>query len=629
MRRNVVLFVLVPFVLAAIVVVLFIDGWVESGLEYAGERIVNARVEIDDLDLSLFPIGIEWSRLRVANPRDPWKNIFETGVVAFSMDAGQLIRAKFIVETIRVESFVLGTRRTTDGSLPVEPVAVEPGEPGSLSLLLDDAKDALVANAQQAPVFDVDRLRRELNLDSLTNPANLETYRLVDSLRGQLQAAEQHWNIALSEVEQTRKRVVDIEQRVRSIDVNQIKTLGAAQTALKNASEAYEGTRQVFQTLDERKRALTKSVNMFSADLNAIDDAARRDFNRVLSLANLPDVSMKGLAELVLGGEILAQAYEYLGYAELARSAIPPSDATPESDQPNRSKGVTIHFPEENAYPKFWIKEVVLSGGTDSLQDQNFFYATGSIRNITNDQRRTRKPLTADIDARNGKGTRAVFKALFDRRTELSHDRYDVSVSNIVVGNLSLGSSDFLPSRIGGAAATAVVAVDLPGSDLESSVRLDFRNLRVAFDRDPRSAVERLTRDVLASIAGFFVDLRVWKNDIGRLDIAFATDLDDQLSGRARQVIGAEVARIRADIERRVYAQVEQKRREIEALYTTKKQEVQQKFDAAEREIRQKIAVVEQKRSDLENRVAEEKKRGEDAVKKKAGDVLKGIFKKN
>ena len=116
MRKNFVLFVLVPVLLLCIVVAIFIDSWVESGLEYASEANVGARVEIDGLHVTLSPLGAEFRRLQVADPQDTWKNLFETGTVRFAMNTGQLLRAKYIIETVEVQNLVFGTKRASDGS---------------------------------------------------------------------------------------------------------------------------------------------------------------------------------------------------------------------------------------------------------------------------------------------------------------------------------------------------------------------------------------------------------------------------------------------------------------------------------------------------------------------------------
>ncbi len=629
MRKRFVYIVLVPALLVAIILALFIDQWVESGLEYAGERIVQARVEIDGLDLSMFPIGMSVDRLQVTDPSDTWSNLFETGRIRFQMDAGQLLRAKFIIDTMSIQGFILGTRRSTDGKLEQAPPPPAGQAAPAGPSFTEQAVDVLKPAENSAPVFDLGRLRAQLNLDSLTNPANLETYRLIDSLDRQLKAAEAEWNTTLADVQSTRDRVTTIESQVRSIDVGTINSVESAQKAFNDAKQAYEATRDVVRVVDQRKASLTQSVNAFSSNIRTIDDAAKRDFERVVAAAKLPDVSMKGLAALVLGKEILDRAYEYLGYVDLARKTIPKYTPKPDPDQPKRSEGVTVHFPEESSYPKFWIKSIVLSGGTDSTQDPNYFYASGAIRNITNDQRLTHQPLTVDLRAQKAASTRATIEASFDRREDIPHDRYLVDVSGIPAGDMPLGSSSFLPSKISDGIIRATISVDVPGSSLESSAKVAFSSLRVVFDREPSGAVERLTRDVLAGIRGFFVNLRLWKKDNGALDIAFETDLDDQLSSRARSVVGAEIARLRNEIRQRVDAQIAAKRREIEALYTKKRQEVQAKLASLEQEVKSKVAFIEGKKKELEDRIEQEKKRTEDALKKKAGDALKGLLRKN
>jgi len=98
MRKKFVFFFLVPLVALVVVVYIFLDRWVESGLESAGEAVLGAKVEIDNLHVSLSPIAIQFSRLQAASPRDPWKNVFETGTVRFALNFGQLLRAKYIID---------------------------------------------------------------------------------------------------------------------------------------------------------------------------------------------------------------------------------------------------------------------------------------------------------------------------------------------------------------------------------------------------------------------------------------------------------------------------------------------------------------------------------------------------
>ena len=68
MRKRLVYFVLIPLIILGIVLYFFHDRWIESGLEYAGEQVTGARVEIDNLSLSVSPLGLTMARLQVRQP---------------------------------------------------------------------------------------------------------------------------------------------------------------------------------------------------------------------------------------------------------------------------------------------------------------------------------------------------------------------------------------------------------------------------------------------------------------------------------------------------------------------------------------------------------------------------------
>jgi uncharacterized protein (TIGR03545 family) len=627
MRRNFVLFALVPVIILFVVLYFFLDGWVESGLEYAGERVVGAKVEIDDLSLTLSPLGIRFERLQVADPGEPWFNIFETGRVQFAMDVNQLLRAKFIVETMEVNGLILGTKRTTDGSIPKPPPP--PPDPNAEPSPVAQAATAIADDAKKAPVFDLAKLRAELNIDSLTNPANLATYRHLDSLRRQIDAAATQWDTTLAALDRVKAQADEVEARVRAINVNEIKTLPQATEAFNNAKAAYAIVEDVTKTINERKRSIADGINDLVVGIRQIDDIANQDYRNAVALAKLPDVSMSGLAQLALGKELMTKAQTYLGYADMVRSRIPEYTPKPDPAQEKRSQGINVHFPVERAYPKVWVKHVSITGGTDARQDPDYFAASGKVTDISNDQRITGRPLVVALGARKGNGTAMSFDAFFDRRGQTPHDNYKISMSGIPVGTMELGRSGFLPSKITDAIAKARIEVDIPGNKLNATTRVDFERLKVGFDREAHNLVERIVRDVLSSIDAFFVNLRVWRNDRGAIDVAFTTDLDDQISARARKAVGDEVARIQADIRAKVNAQIAAKRKEVEALYEQKRAEAMRRVNDVETQVKQKLTVVEQKKNELEQRVEQEKKKAEDSLKKKAGDALKGILKRN
>lgn len=74
MRWKGFIFVLLITLVVILTSMLFIDQWIESGLEKTGELLVGARVEIDNLDFHLTDLSIQWDRLQVADPKNTMQN---------------------------------------------------------------------------------------------------------------------------------------------------------------------------------------------------------------------------------------------------------------------------------------------------------------------------------------------------------------------------------------------------------------------------------------------------------------------------------------------------------------------------------------------------------------------------
>jgi uncharacterized protein (TIGR03545 family) len=310
----------------------------------------------------------------------------------------------------------------------------------------------------------------------------------------------------------------------------------------------------------------------------------------------------------------------------MAKSKIQNSSDKPPIETPARFKGQNIHFPVEQSYPKFWIKKILISGGTDKAQDPQYFYAKGEVLNITNDQRITEYPLTVDLSATKGGTTTLVLGASFDRRKELAVDNYKALLTGLPIKEMSLGRSDFLPSKVTNAVADASIIVAVPGNHFDSNTKIVFNNLTIVFQHEPNSLVERIVRDVLASIKGFNVNLHMWRNE-NKFDVAFATDLDDQLASRTKKVLGDEIAKIQNDLRNKLNAKIAEKRAEVEKLYNEKREMVMGKLKEYETMVNDKLAMVEAKKKEVENRIDQEKKKQTDDVTKKAKDALKKIFK--
>ena len=530
------------------------------------------------------------------------ENIFETGKVRFALNFGQLLRNKYIIKTMEVSNLIFGTKRSTNGSLPK--ARAESEEPPSI---ISEATAALTREAAKAPVFDLEKLREGLKIDSLLNVQNLRTVQHLDSLKQQVQEAGQQWRATLADIDKSKQRVAEIEASIKAINLNELKTTKSISSAINNVNNAYKNINEFNEIFKNRGAAMNDQINRLYASLAVVDDLARANYETVKGLARLPDLSTRALANLLLGREILQKVNNYLSWVDFARAAVPKYMPESQYEKPKRFQGQDIHFPVDRSYPKWWIKKIVISGGEDKDQNPDYFYAKGEIRNATNNQRIIGLPLTIALSSSRAHGAFFTFDASFDRRPDVPIDNYEVTVRRIGENNLEFGQADFVPSKITHALADIAARVSVPGNRFDSNLKLDFHDLALVFDRPPRNDVERIARDVLSSILAFNLQLRIW-NTAGGLDLAVTTDLDDQLAARTKKVVGDELAWLQYEIRAKVYQRIAEKRAEFEKFFDQKKEEVFARVKAYESLVNEKIAMVDTKKKELQARVEQEKK---------------------
>ncbi len=617
MRKNFVFFALVPSLIVIVVVYLFIDRWVESGLETAGEAAVGAKVEIDNLKVSLSPIAIEWGRLQVTDPNDTWKNMFETGKVRFAMNFGQLLRGKYIIETMEVNDLIIGTKRSTDGALPQPPRKDEPQ--GSSNAFTSVAAQALNKTVEQTPVFNIDNLRKGLNVDSLVKTMDVKTLKYVDSLKTQVLAASQQWQSSLNDFEASKTRLQEIETNVKAINPNELKGIDKITAAISTVDNSIKSINEIKQSFDNRKASITGDIQKVSGSVSGIDDVVKQDYQKLLSMAKLPNLNTNGIAQLLIGQEMYKRALSYLHWVDFARAHIKNSSAKPEEEKPPRMKGQNISFPVEHSYPKFWIKKVLISGGKGESPAEEYIRAKGEVLNISNNQTITGVPLTVNLQGVEGGGRSFTLGALIDRRKDTPYDEYKASLGGVPLSEFQIGKSDFLPTKVTNANMSSSITVTVPGSNFDARTHLSFQSVKMEFEAEPKNTIERLVRTILQGVTAFEANLRLW-NTGDHVDVALSTDLADQISARIKDALGAEFTKLQADLRGKLDGIIRDKQQEFEKLYASKKADVERQLAGYQTLVNDKLAFVDNKKKELKDKLDKE-------TKGKAGDIFKKLIK--
>jgi uncharacterized protein (TIGR03545 family) len=305
----------------------------------------------------------------------------------------------------------------------------------------------------------------------------------------------------------------------------------------------------------------------------------------------------------------------------MARTQAERYTPAPSYEKPPRFRGQEIHFPVERGYPRLWIKQIVISGGTDRKQDPEYIYLKGLVKNVTSDQRITGEPMTVALDGTRGETVTLGCSALIDRRKAEPLDHYGVKMSGIPLALVEIGRSDFLPSTITNARLAADVEVTIPGSGFDATSDLRFRSLSLAFAGEPRNVGERLAREILSGVKGMDAAVRIWTRD-GVVAVAFTTDLDEQFAAGVKRVLGAELTKLQDQVRRRVEEEIAGGRKELEQFYAAKRAEVEKQLNGYQSIVTEKTTMINGKMKELEAQLEQQKKGAID-------NLIKGIFKKN
>jgi uncharacterized protein (TIGR03545 family) len=614
MRKKFILFVLIPLLVMALVVWFFIDRWLESGLEAAGEALVGARVEIDHLHLSLLPLAIRFDRLQVASTDDSLANLFETGTVHYGMDMSQLLRGKTIIDIIQVSELVLGTRRNSSGFLPLDERARESFQAKQYFTEMMD--DVLQRTKATTPLFDPALWRGSMNIDSLIKAQNFRSLALIDSLKRATATASVQWDSTLAVLNKGKADLEEIKTSVQQINPKELKRVDEITSAIATVDKALKTFEELRRSGDERYKAASGSVQQLATSVGTIDEAVAGDMRQLLAQARLPDLNTMNLAELLVGPTILTDAKKATHWIDITRHLVQRYKPAPELEKPKRWRGQDIHFPVQRGYPEFWIKQIRISGGTDKKQHQEYIHLQGTINNYSSDQHLAGEPFSVELQGSRGDHFSASLSVLCDRRTETSYDQYKASVSGVRLGGMPLGKADFLPAVCHDAELSANLAVTIPGQSFSTEGKLALRSLHLAFQQEPRNIGERLARDVLAGVNSIDAGFKIWQADKG-LEVAFKTDLDEQFLAGIKRVLGAELIKMQNQLREGAEKEFAAKRAEFEKYFALKKDEVQKQLDGWQNQVNEIKRLGDEKRKELETRLAQVKKGAVDQVKDK------------
>ncbi len=618
MRRNGLIGIAILVLLVGAAWYFLTDALFERQIEDVGGSVVGAKVEIDNFELSLTGLSVSLDRLQVTDPNDTWTNLFETGRVAFEMEAGPLIRKKVVVNEVAIEDVRLGTKRETDGKIDIP--EEEPG-------WVDEVANDLKAQVADAPVLNLGILKQKVNIDSLMATFDIQAVGKIDSARANAETTFQRLQQTLAEFK-PQDDLKKIETEVQQLQQQEISNLPDLLRTVDRTKKLIGNLNAIKKDVEAKKSKVSFDLKQVSASFTHIDDWVRDDFNSVKSKANIGEFSAQNVGKMLFGDVVVRPTVQVLQYVELARKYMPVAQqflANGKQEKPPRLKGQDIRFPIFNNKPEFLLEKLTLSAATNQADTSQAFSVRGDIAGVTNQPRVYGQPLIFGLSASPAGRNSYEVSGSFDHTQETPVERIRIKASGVRLGKIELPQRNFLPNSL--FAETSKISADFGLADrsLEFKVNLTANpvEFRFAEDAKPENAISRITHEVFSSIQTLSLTAGISGPPDG-LRLQISSNIDNVLAQRIKSVLGKSVKQARAEIRRRIDEKVEPRKRQALQFVADNRARITGEIDKVSKLVDEQLAVVEAKKKELEGEI--EKKKDEGV--KDAKDKLKGLFKK-
>ncbi len=508
---------LIVFIVLAAFFGLALEPLTHWALVRYGSLAVGAKVDVSDLDLSLFENDIHLKGVQIASPSAPEQNICEATDLVLNLDRSALLQRQLVVREGRISGLRFSTDRETSGQLASRPQQDQAS---------DEAGGGL--DMKWLRVFS-DRMQEDIEED-------LETVRVARELTAR-------WPEEYRQLESRADALVVRIQRLRNgIERARQGDILRDPNVIQQAKADIDAARKEIELLPNEMHRLR---DIARHDRDAIKLAKQHDIEYLKQRFRLDAFDAETLSRYLLRDEEAAQVRELLAWIEWGRKFVPEKRKLSE---PERGRGWKIRFRGLPHRPDWLFERLVLDGvATRNGQEVPF---SGELRDVTWQQHIVGRPTTMDIQIAGA--TSLSIHAVLDRTTAEPLDRFLVECPTLEFDQRTLGQEDSLALTVAPSQAAVRLEIELRGDKVDG--RLVCRQDKLAIRATApdgqltQQLVQRLNQavsgveqiSVTVSLDGQLPRPRLHlKSDLGtQLSAGFHQAFQNELNDRADQLRG-------------------------------------------------------------------------------------------
>lgn len=501
----------------------------------AGAQAANgAKVDVGSLKTKWRRGTLEIRGVEVADAQDTMKNTVSFEQALFQLNVPAALRGKAVVSEASVKGIRFGTKRRTDGRLPLT-------RPSKLELAVREKlgfkKEASVGAQLKG------------NVAAEVDAAKLGGLKKVEDAKAKATEVEARWKAKPDEAKA-------IEAEAKSIS-EELKTLGQGGSApadiLRKAqqAQALQGRIKALQArVDAVKKDAQNDLSSVSSAVKEADALRQKDLNGLLAAAGLPTLDPQDLTRRLLGPQAsgkLANALKWLSWAREKAAARKAADPPP----PPRRRGVDVEFPRRHSYPQFLLEKATLDGALDEELAGRPLGFGGILLGVTSNPKLYGKPASLAL-AGSSEGLALNVKVTLQQQLEPTAIVAEFDGSGFPLAGSVLGDDEVGGTLKSGALRVAGV-LRSAGAEWDGQVSARASGVSIEPKVALAGAAGRLVSDALRGLPGFSARVGISGRE-DDLKFAVSSDIGDVVAGAMKKAVAGELEAQRKQLEAKVNA---------------------------------------------------------------------------
>ncbi|WP_028973941.1 hypothetical protein [Spirochaeta cellobiosiphila] len=352
-------------------------------LETQLEKVFEAQVDVDRLDLSLLRASFTIGHIGIANKSKPMENLIDISDIKAQLDRDQLFRGRFHILELGFNNLERGKSRKRSGALIAASPAQTPLADGTTA---DPGENEVVTKEEKSHSSMIDQIQNlvgDVDISQLLNEQmdNLDSIGKIKSANQEINDSVVYWE---GQTKSWQSKMRAWEQNVKyiqSLNSGSFKDINSAQSTFKKLGEIGSSAQSDYE---QAQKDYNKALDQWQYGQNLYKDvrtSIQDDYTYLQSLLGAGSTEKVSWAsdyfEEVLGAPISKYISWYKKglafYKEFTK------DSAKESKTKKESKWVARSLPTgPDSPPRFVLKHLYASG-TESGIDYNL-----EVNDITN-----------------------------------------------------------------------------------------------------------------------------------------------------------------------------------------------------------------------------------------------------